>query len=251
MARKSSIPFDDIAKAIAKALGTTAASKAPKAVKAAKKAVKGKPKNGPTPKPPKGKGEGGAAVKSAPKPKKPSGSGAKKTKKQIEVTESTPLSAQRNIQTTKGPKGKPERPSMTREQYLESQANRMLRRADGRPQARVDDPRTGVAPNIPRVPKRSKSKPKGTSASHEADPLRREAAADARRMGERTPAVTSRKKPSGNGGNKQAKKAQKAELDELRAKRRAKLMAKRNSGKFSGEQPRPRPRPKPKDGGKK
>lgn len=219
MARRSSIPFDDIAKAIAKALGQATPAVAPKVAKKATKATK--------------------AVKSASKAKPKAKPRGKKTVKQIDA-ESMPLSAQKNIKTTRGPKGAPERPRMTREQYLESQANRMLRRADGRPQVRVDDPRAGVAPNIPRVPKRSKSKPKGTSASHEADPLRREAAADARRMGERTPSVTSRKKPSGNGGNKQARKAQKAELDELKAKRRAKLMAKRNSGKFSGVRPQPK-----------
>jgi hypothetical protein len=239
MARKSSIPFDDIAKAIAKAVAGSGKKTAPKAAKGAKKAAKGKPKGGPAPKPPKGRGTGGAAVKATPKPKKPSGSGAKKTKKQIEMTESTPLSAQRNIKTTRGPKGQPERPRMTREQYLESQANKMLR-GGGRPQARVDDPRAGVAPNIPRVPKRSKAKPKGSSASHEADPLRREVAADARRMGERTPSVTPRKKSSGDGKRKQARKAQKAEFDELRAKRRAKLEAARKAGKYAGLRPQPK-----------
>lgn len=169
MARKSSIPFDDIAKAIAKAMGQATPVVAPKVAKGAKKAVKGTKK----------------AVKA--KPKKPSGSGAKKTKKQIEMTESTPLSAQRNIKTTKGPKGKPERPRMTREQYLESQANRMLRRADGRPQPRVEDARTGSAPNIPRVPKRSKSKPKGRTSDYEADKTRAEIAADRRRFGGNRP----------------------------------------------------------------
>lgn len=187
MARKSSIPFDDIAKAIAKAVAGSGKKTAPKAAKGAKKAAKGKPKGGPAPKPPKGRGTGGAAVKATPKPKKPSGSGAKKTKKQIEMTESTPLSAQRNIKTTKGPKGKPERPRMTREQYLERQANKMLRRADGRPQPRVDDPRAGVAPNIPRVPKRSKAKPKGPKSSYEADKTRAEIAADRRRFGGNRP----------------------------------------------------------------
>lgn len=201
MARKSSIPFDDIAKAIAKAIASGATSKGTKVVKKAAKAAKGKPKGGPAPKPPKGKGEGGATVKSAPKPKKPSGSGAKKTKKQIEVTESTPLSAQRNIQTTKGPKGKPERPRMTREQYLERQANRMLRRADGRPQPRVEDVRTGSAPNIPRVPKRSKSKPKGRTSDYEADKTRAEIARDRRAMGAGQPRPRPRPKPK-DGGKK-------------------------------------------------
>lgn len=208
MARRSSIPFDDIAKAIAKAMGQATPVVAPrvakgakKAVKGAKKAVKAKPKT------PKIKGQkrfvdaretptikgtftsrGNVAdIKQAynVKTREPVIKGEWKAPKEAPKKDPKKVKSVRSgtdAPTTKGPKGKPERPRMTRGQYLERQANRTLRRADGRPQPRVDDPRAGVAPNIPRVPKRSKAKPKGPRSSYEADKTRAEIAADRRRF---------------------------------------------------------------------
>ena len=99
--------------------------------------------------------------------------------------------------TTKGPKGKPERPRMTRGQWLESQANKRLRRADGTPPRSFErDARVGEAPNIPRVPKRSKSKPKGRRSDYEADKSRAEIAEDRRRFRGTRPAP---RKPKGGG----------------------------------------------------
>jgi hypothetical protein len=99
--------------------------------------------------------------------------------------------------TTRGPKGKPERPRMTREQWLESQANKRLRRADGTPPKGPErDARMGEAPNIPRVPKRSKSKPRGRRSDYEADKSRAEIAEDRRRFRGTRPAP---RKPKGDG----------------------------------------------------
>jgi hypothetical protein len=100
--------------------------------------------------------------------------------------------------TTKGPRGNPERPRKTREQWLESQANKRLRREGNTPPRSPErDARVGEAPNIPRVPKRSKSKPRGRRSDYEADKSRAEIAEDRRRFRGTRPAPS--RKPKGGG----------------------------------------------------
>lgn len=180
MARASSIPFDDIAKAIAKAA----------------KAAKGAPKKGPRKPPP----AGGAKVKPKPKPKKPAGGTSAKapvTKQQREVArrekfESMPragkiakvppayppkrgnVSGKRAVATTEADKREATR-----------QANRLLRMAGETPKPRQTQSAKksiDTSGSVPKTSKRSKSQPMGPTSSYEADIMRRLRAADARRF---------------------------------------------------------------------
>jgi hypothetical protein len=109
--------------------------------------------------------------------------------------------------TVKGPKGKPRRTAtasirgksvaktVAEQRAAERQANRLLRmNAEPKP-AKKPAGKPKIDPNFPKVPKRSKSKPKPSRGATEADKLRRQMLEDINRIGRGQRKPRPKKKP--------------------------------------------------------